>query len=170
MSRWVQVVLITSRGQKLNRNLDKAKVFGFLETPPANLYKCNSCLFQIGCIIFPGVFLFQIGCIIFPGVFLFQIGCIIFPGVLIFLIDCIILGFPFSLRQNFPESDESVRACLLLVWKERIWQIWTFTGMGSIRKDIFQAKLEWITTARSQINCKTWILSRGWRIWQRCDF
>ena len=97
MSRWVQVVLITSRGQKLNRNLDKAKVFGFLETPPANLYKCNFCLFQIGCIIF-------------PGVFLFQIGCIIFPGVLIFLIDCIILGFPFSLRQNFPESDESVLA------------------------------------------------------------
>ena len=143
MSRWVQVVLITSRGQKLNRNLDKAKVFGFLETPPANLYKCNFCLFQIGCIIFPGVLIFLIDCIIFPGV------------------------------SFFPSPEFSwvrwVRACLFLVWKERIWQIWTFTGMGSIRKDIFQAKLEWITTERSQINCNTWILWRGWRRWQRCD-
>ena len=130
---------------------------GFLETPPANLYKCNFCLFQIGCIIFPGVFLFQIGCIIFPGVLIFLIDCIIFPGV-----------------SFFPSPEFSwvrwVCACLFLVWKERIWQIWTFTGMGSIRKDIFQAKLEWITMEKSQINCKTWILSRGWRIWQRCDF
>jgi len=66
--------------------LIKLKYLAFLRLPPANLYKCNSCLFQIGCIIFPGDFPFQIGCIIFPGVFL----------------------FPFW--QNFPESDESVLA------------------------------------------------------------
>ena len=89
-----------------------------------------------------------------------KLAALSFLGFAFFKLAASSLGFYFPFAKNFPSQ---MSPCLLTPRLKRT----NLANMnlywnGAIRKAIFQAKLEWITTERSQINCKTWILSRGW--------